>query len=130
MKGSEKVVCPVWSAHWGQTCHIQVCFELPLPILTYNVLLVITSTRNGHSKGIAFVEYEKEAEAAVALLKTDGTKLKGVELQVEAVPFLTNRWIRFPGGIEQPPQEGGKPASQRAPRTSQKPRWNQSGARP
>merc|ERR1719225_1432247 len=37
---------------------------------------------NGHSKGIAFVEYEKEAEAAVALLKTDGTKLKGVELQV------------------------------------------------
>lgn len=39
-------------------------------------------TRNGHSKGIAFVEYEKEAEAAVALLKTDGTKLKGVELQV------------------------------------------------
>merc|ERR1712141_97897 len=38
--------------------------------------------RNGHSKGIAFVEYEKEAEAAVALLKTDGTKLKGVELQV------------------------------------------------
>ena len=36
----------------------------------------------GQSKGIAFVEYEKEAEAAVALLKTDGTKLKGVELQV------------------------------------------------
>ena len=50
-------------------------------------LHIITPTRNGHSKGIAFVEYEKEAEAAVALLKTDGTKLKGVELQVEAAPL-------------------------------------------
>jgi len=28
--------------------------------------------RNGHSKGLAFVEYEDEVSAAKALLKTDG----------------------------------------------------------
>ena len=39
-------------------------------------------TRNGHSKGIAFVEYSKEGEAAAALVKTDGTNLKGGQLQV------------------------------------------------
>ena len=85
---------------------------------------LITFIRNGHSKGIAFIEYEKEAEAAVALLKTDGTKLKGVELRVEAAPSI--RCILCPGGLEQPTKEGGEsPGSIK--RTSKKSWWNQSG---
>jgi len=42
----------------------------------------LVTYRNGHSKGIAFVEYSKEGEAAAALVKTDGTNLKGGQLQV------------------------------------------------
>merc|ERR1711973_114753 len=84
---------------------------------------------NGHSKGIAFVEYEKEAEAAVALLKTDGTKLKGVELQVAlsnppkkeessssagAGGGAPQEQVRSLGGTNQEPGPRGKGRSQLA----------------
>jgi len=85
----------------------------------------LVTYRNGHSKGIAFVEYEKEAEAAVALLKTDGTKLKGVELQValsnppkkeENPPAgaASKEQIRSLGGTSQDPGPRGKGRSQLA----------------
>jgi len=38
--------------------------------------------RNGHSKGIAFVDYEDEVSAATALIKTDNMKLKSKEIRV------------------------------------------------
>merc|ERR1711971_902933 len=84
----------------------------------------LVTYRNGHSKGIAFVEYEKEAEAAVALLKTDGTKLKGVELQValsnppkkeENPPASApQQQVRSLGGTSQEPGPTGKGRSQLA----------------
>jgi len=84
----------------------------------------LVTYRNGHSKGIAFVEYEKEAEAAVALLKTDGTKLKGVELQValsnppkkeENPPAgAAQEQVRSLGGTNQEPGPRGKGRSQLA----------------
>merc|ERR1712181_217661 len=84
----------------------------------------LVTYRNGHSKGIAFVEYEKEAEAAVALLKTDGTKLKGVELQValsnppkkeENPPASApQEQVRGLGGTSQEPGPRGKGRSQLA----------------
>merc|ERR1712130_945253 len=83
----------------------------------------LVTYRNGHSKGIAFVEFEKEAEAAVALLKTDGTKLKGVELQValsnppkkeENPPAAPKEQVRSLGGTSQDPGPRGKGRSQLA----------------
>merc|ERR1712112_299639 len=83
----------------------------------------LVTYRNGHSKGIAFVEFEKEAEAAVALLKTDGTKLKGVELQValsnppkkeENPPATPKEQVRSLGGTSQDPGPRGKGRSQLA----------------
>jgi len=38
--------------------------------------------RNGHSKGIAFVDYEDELGAATALIKTDNMRLKSKEIHV------------------------------------------------
>jgi len=38
--------------------------------------------RNGHNKGIAFVDFEDELGAATALIKTDNMKLKNKEIQV------------------------------------------------
>ncbi|TRY70053.1 hypothetical protein TCAL_04845 [Tigriopus californicus] len=42
----------------------------------------LVTYRNGHSKGIAFVEYEKESDAQTALLKTDGTTIEDKEISV------------------------------------------------
>merc|ERR1712192_249983 len=68
--------------------------------------------------------YEKEAEAAVALLKTDGTKFKGVELQValsnppkkeENPPASApQEQVRSLGGTSQEPGPRGKGRSQLA----------------
>ena len=91
----------------------------------------LVTYRNGHSKGIAFVEFEKEAEAAVALVKTDGTKLKGVALQValsnppkkeessQNPPFSAGvagapQQVRSLGGTSQEPGPRGKGRSQLA----------------
>merc|ERR1719206_1442945 len=38
--------------------------------------------RNGHSKGIAFVDYEDELGAATALIKADNMKLRSKEIRV------------------------------------------------
>merc|ERR1712025_1274933 len=38
--------------------------------------------RNGHNKGIAFVDFEDELGAATALIKTDNMKLKNKEIHV------------------------------------------------
>merc|ERR1712088_1215821 len=99
----------------------------------YGQLTVVrlVTYRNGHSKGIAFVEFEKEAEAAVALVKTDGTKLKGVALQValsnppkkeessQNPPFSAGvagapQQVRSLGGTSQEPGPRGKGRSQLA----------------
>lgn len=42
----------------------------------------IVTYRNGHSKGIAFIEYEEEVSAATALVKTDNMKVRGQEIEV------------------------------------------------
>jgi len=42
----------------------------------------IVTYRNGHSKGIAFVDFEEEVSAATALVKTDNMKIRGKEIQV------------------------------------------------
>jgi len=42
----------------------------------------LVTYRNGHSKGIAFAEYKDEVDAAKALVKADGIKLKGKEIEV------------------------------------------------
>jgi len=42
----------------------------------------LVTYRNGHSKGIAFVDYEEELGAATALIKTDNMKIKTKEIQV------------------------------------------------
>jgi len=42
----------------------------------------LVTYRNGHSKGIAFVDYEDELGAATALIKTDNMKIKTKEIQV------------------------------------------------
>lgn len=42
----------------------------------------LVTYRNGHSKGIAFVDFEDEVSAATALVKTDGMSIKGKEIQV------------------------------------------------
>jgi len=42
----------------------------------------LVTYRNGHSKGIAFVEYAEEVAAAKALVKTDGMKIKDKEIEV------------------------------------------------
>jgi len=59
----------------------------------------LVTYRNGHSKGMAFVDYEDEVSAATALLKTDGMKLEDCELHVA----LSNPPERKP--------EGGVPAA-------------------
>ena len=43
--------------------------------------------RNGHSKGIAFVEYVDEVAAAKALVKTDGMKVCFVLVREEKLDF-------------------------------------------
>ena len=40
------------------------------------------SPRNGHSKGIAFVEYKLEADASSAVIKSDKMKIKGQVIEV------------------------------------------------
>jgi len=42
----------------------------------------LVTYRNGHSKGMAFVDYEEEVSAAAALLKTDGMELEDSVLHV------------------------------------------------
>lgn len=42
----------------------------------------LVTYRNGHSKGLAYVEYHDEATAAKALLNTDGTKIQGRMISV------------------------------------------------
>lgn len=42
----------------------------------------LSTYRNGHSKGIAFVDFEDEVCAATALLKTDNMKIKTKEIHV------------------------------------------------
>eukprot|EP00092_Neocalanus_flemingeri_P022932 GFUD01024863.1.p1 GENE.GFUD01024863.1~~GFUD01024863.1.p1 ORF type:complete len:939 (+),score=286.08 GFUD01024863.1:83-2899(+) len=42
----------------------------------------LVTYRNGHSKGLAFVDYEEEVGAATALIKTDNMKIKSKEIQV------------------------------------------------
>jgi len=42
----------------------------------------LVTYRNGHSKGIAFVEFKEEVAAAKALVKTDGMKVKDKEIHV------------------------------------------------
>jgi len=42
----------------------------------------LSTYRNGHSKGIAFVDFEDEVCAATALLKTDNMKIKTKEIKV------------------------------------------------
>jgi len=59
----------------------------------------LVTYRNGHSKGMAFVDYEDEVSAAAALLKTDGMKVEDSVLQVA----LSNPPERKP--------EGGVPAA-------------------
>jgi len=59
----------------------------------------LVTYRNGHSKGMAFVDYEDEVSAAAALLKTDGMKVEDSILQVA----LSNPPERKP--------EGGVPAA-------------------
>ena len=44
--------------------------------------------RNGHSKGLAFVEYQDEVSAAKALLKTDGNFIKNCILVPENYVFF------------------------------------------
>jgi hypothetical protein len=60
--------------------------------------------RNGHSKGIAFIDYQKEEDAAVALIKTDGTKLKDGVLEV--CVCVLQMADDNTGGPEQPPEAG------------------------
>jgi len=42
----------------------------------------LVTYRNGHSKGLAFVDFKEEVGAAKALIKTDGMKIKKNEIQV------------------------------------------------
>ena len=42
----------------------------------------LVTYRNGHSKGLAFVDFEDEVAAAAALLKTDGMKIEDKEISV------------------------------------------------
>lgn len=60
----------------------------------------LVTYRNGHSKGMAFVDYEDEVSAATALLKTDGMELEDSVLHVA----LSNPPERKP--------EGGVPSSE------------------
>ena len=51
--------------------------------------------RNGHSKGIAFVEYSEEVAAAKALVKTDGMKVDRYMIIKAIDRFLLNYIVRF-----------------------------------
>jgi len=42
----------------------------------------LVTYRNGHSKGIAFIEFEDEVSAATALVKADNMAIKGKEIEV------------------------------------------------
>jgi len=42
----------------------------------------LVTYRNGHSKGIAFVEYTSESSASKAIVHTDGLKIKDKEISV------------------------------------------------
>lgn len=57
----------------------------------------VPTYRNGHSKGIAFVDFEEEVGAATALIKTDNMKLKTKEIHVA----LSNPPKRDEGGPNQ-----------------------------
>ncbi|XP_023326445.1 squamous cell carcinoma antigen recognized by T-cells 3 isoform X2 [Eurytemora carolleeae] len=71
----------------------------------------LVTYRNGHSKGLAFVEYKDEVNAAKALVKTDGMKVKDKEIQValsnppkrkeEGEPVQSQANVRSLGGTTQ-----------------------------
>jgi len=60
----------------------------------------LVTYRNGHSKGVAYVEFETEEAASKALMATDGSDFKGRQLSVE----ISRPPPRKPGGPT--PQSG------------------------
>ncbi|XP_037092097.1 squamous cell carcinoma antigen recognized by T-cells 3-like [Pollicipes pollicipes] len=59
----------------------------------------LVTFRNGHSKGLAYIEFNEEAAAAEALLKTDSTVMDGKTISV---------------AISDPPKAKGRPTEQRS----------------
>ncbi|CAH0394818.1 unnamed protein product [Bemisia tabaci] len=74
--------------------------------------LRLATYRNGHSKGIAYAEYQDEESAKLALIKADRSKIGGQEISVafSKPPERRNQTSLIPSSAPQPVQSlGGGP---------------------
>jgi len=74
----------------------------------------LVTYRNGHSKGLAYVEYHDEATAAKALLNTDGLKIQDKVISVAISQPPDRKKIQTEENAEQVKSLGGTSTSRMA----------------